>query len=84
MNCFATGYKIYRSVDLSLNGVTIPSEGYVRISDIYTDEFGLHRNILTEVIIADHPNEIAQGDWYYPDGSRILMLTILYPEKPNR
>jgi hypothetical protein len=57
--------------------VTIPNDGYVHINDIGYGDTGIHCNTDKSDCCggADHPNETAQGQWYYPDGSRVLSIT---------
>ena len=70
---------------LSLNGVTIPNDGYVRISDIYTDESGLLCN--TDRIdccrTSDASDGVAQGHWYLPDGTRVESYTLEVANDPT-
>ena len=73
-------------VYLSLNGVTIPNDGYVRISDIYIDELGLHCN--TDRIdccrASDASDGVAQGHWYRPDGTQVGSFTQEDANDPTR
>ena len=63
---------------LSLNGVTIPSDGYVLISDIGMGSAGLHCNTDRSDCCrsADNPSGGAQGHWYLPNGIEVMSYTI--------
>ena len=70
---------------LSLNGVTIPSDGYVRISDIDINDAGLLCN--TDRISccrSSDPDGVAQGHWYYPDGTQVESFTQEVAIDPTR
>jgi hypothetical protein len=73
-------------VYLSLNGVTIPNDGYVLASDIGYGDTGLHCNTDKSDCCrgADHPNGIVQGDWYRPDGSQVGSFTQEDASHPTR
>ena len=59
---------------LSLEGVTIPNEGYVLVTDIGRDDGGLHCN--TDRSGCCGPSDgTAQGHWYRPDGTQVGSLT---------
>ena len=64
-------------VFLSLNGVTIPSDGYVAVSDIGIGSTGLHCNTDRSDCCRgfDHPRGIAQGHWYLPNGIEVMTFT---------
>jgi hypothetical protein len=62
-------------VILSLNGVTIPSDGYVLASDIGTGDSGLHCNT-DRSDCCRGVDGVAQGHWYLPDGSQVGSLTV--------
>ena len=56
-------------VYLSLNGIVIPNNGYVEISDIGSDD---------DTALLCHTNRLpppgkthSGGDWYDPDGTRV-------------
>ena len=67
----------YSGVFLSLNGVTIPNDGYVIVNDIGIGMTGLHCNTDRSDCChaSDHPDDVAQGQWYYPDGSEVRDYT---------
>ena len=65
-----------------LNGMIIPNDSYVLASDIavyyngllcHTDKSGCCR-------ASNHPNgtNVAQGQWYYPDGREVMSYTVVY------
>ena len=64
-------------VYLSLNGVTIPSDGYVLFTDIAEGAGGLlcHTDRSDCCRASDHPNGGAQGHWYHPDGREVRSFT---------
>ena len=59
---------------LSLNGVTVPNDGYVRVTDIAEGNGGLlcHTNRNDCCRASDG---VAQGQWYRPDGSQVGTFT---------
>ena len=63
---------------LSLNGETIPNDGYVLASIIDSGANGLHCNTDRSDCCrgSDNPNRVAQGRWYRPDGTEIMSFTI--------
>ena len=72
---------------LSLNGVTIPSDGYVLVSDIGISSSGLHCNTDRSdcCSFSDHPSGVApQGHWYFPNGSEVMSFTIENAANPTR
>ena len=62
---------------LSLNGVTVPNEGYVLASNIGGGNNALLCNTIRSDCCrgGDHPNGIAQGHWYRPDGTEVVSFT---------
>ena len=56
---------------LSLNGMTIPNDGYIVAGDIDIDEGGLYCNTDRSDCCrgSDAPDSVAQGHWYRPDGT---------------
>ena len=73
------------AVFLSLNGMTIPNDGYVLASDIGTAGNGLHCNTDRSDCCrsADHPSGVAQGHWYHPDGSQVGIFSTEDSNNPN-
>ena len=63
---------------LSLNGVNVPNDSYVLVSDIGIDTSNLLCNTNRSNCCrgGDHPNGIAQGHWYCPDGMEVMSFTI--------
>ena len=65
---------VLSGVYLSLNGVNISDDGYVLADNIEEGDRGLHCN-------TDRSNccrgsdGVAQGHWYYPDGSQVGSFT---------
>ena len=74
-------------MSLSLNGETVPNDGYVLVSDIGTDN---NNALLCNTDRSDccrggdHPNGIAQGRWYRPDGMEVMSFTIEYAADPTQ
>ena len=67
---------VLSGVYLSLNGVTIPNEGYVLVTDI-TDSEG-DGGLLCNTDRSDccrASDGVAQGHWYFPDGSQVGSFT---------
>ena len=63
---------------LSLNGVPISNDGYVRVSDIGIDAInGLYCNTDRSGCCrsTDAADGVAQGHWYLPDGSEVGSLS---------
>lgn len=54
-------------VFLSLNGVTISNNSYIRFSDIGSDGILCNTDRLGCCHSVDNPNGVAQGHWYNPD-----------------
>ena len=71
-------------VFLSLNGMTIPNDGYVLASDIGTDDGGLHCNTDRSDCCRTPDGTIAQGHWYCPDGSQVGSFTAEDSNDPSR
>ena len=71
---------------LSLNGETVPNDGYVLVSNIGTDINALLCNTDRSDCCTggDHPNGIAQGHWYFPDGTEVMSFTIEDAANPTR
>ena len=65
-------------VFLSLNGRTIPNDGYVLVNNISIHDSGLHCNTDRNDCCkgSDNPNGGAQGHWYRPDESEVMSFTI--------
>ena len=65
---------------LSLNGETIPNDGYVLASMIGTGDIGLLCNTDRSGCCRGGDNPIAsggaQGHWYRPDGTEVMSFTI--------
>ena len=63
---------------LSLNGETIPNDGYVLASTIDSGANGLHCNTDRSDCCrgSDNPHYVAQGHWYHPDGTEVMSFTI--------
>ena len=65
-------------MSLSLNGKTVPNDSYVLVSDIGTEN---NNALLCNTDRSDccrsgdHPNGIAQGHWYRPDGIEVMSFT---------
>ena len=59
---------------LTLNGTAISNDSYVLISDIGIDSTGLHCNTNRNDCChaSNHPNGVAQGHWFYPDGREVM------------
>ena len=64
---------------LSLNGVTVPNDGYVLASGIDRDDTGLHCNTDR----SDCCRKAPQGEWYYPDGNRVQIYTQEIATRPT-
>ena len=66
-------------MSLSLHGGTIPSDGYVLVSNIGEGIAGLLCN--TDRIdccrAADNPSGRGQGHWYFPDGTQVGSYSML-------
>ena len=64
-------------VTLSLNGVTIPNDGYVVFSDIGRYDTGLFCNTDRSDCCrgSDASDRVAQGHWYRPDGTQVGSFT---------
>ena len=62
---------------LSFNGTTIPNDSYVLFGDIGTHDASLQCNTDRHdcCSTSDHPNGVAQGRWYHPNGSEVLSFT---------
>ena len=60
-------------VYLSLNGVTIPNDGYVLASGIGEENSGLHCN--TDRSGCCRASDAAPGHWYRPDGTQVGSFT---------
>ena len=66
---------------LSLNGTTVPNNGYVLASSIFpsgglqcdTNRRNCCRNL-------DNPSGGAQGDWYFPDGTIVASYSVEEPK----
>ena len=63
---------------LSLNGITIPNEGYVLASGIGADDSGLHCN--TDKSGCCSVSDTPPGQWYRPNGNLVGSFT---QEKAN-
>ena len=63
---------------LSLSSETIPNDGYVLASAIEIGSTGLHCNTNRSDCCrgSDHPEGVAQGQWYRPDGSEVMSFGI--------
>ena len=70
-------------VYLSLNGVTIPDDGHVLVTDIGEENAGLHCNT-DRTDCCRSSDGVAQGEWYRPDGSRVLSFTDEIANNPTR
>ena len=70
---------------LSLNGVTIPNDGYVLVSAIGSGSTGLHCNTDRSDCCrgSDHPSGIAQGHWYLPNGTEVMTFTAEDDARPE-
>ena len=73
-------------MSLSLDGETVPNEGYVIASIIgvennallcNTDRNGCCRS-------GDHPNGTAQGRWYRPNGTEVMSFTTEKAANPTQ
>ena len=66
--------------------MTIPNDGYVLVSDIGTHRSGLHCNTDRSDCCrgSDHPNYVAQGHWYRPNGSEVMSFTVEDGITPTR
>ena len=64
---------------LSLNGVTIPNDGYVLASGIGTDASGLHCNTDRNGCC----RASGEGHWYFPDGREVLSFTAEDVSRPG-
>ena len=73
-------------VFLSLNGVTIPNDGYVLASSIGGDGAGIlcntDRNDCCRA--SDNPNSGAQGHWYDPEGNEVGSHTVELKRYPTQ
>ena len=75
-------------VFLSLNGVstTIPNDSYVLVTDFWNGFGGTGLYCSTDrndcCRASDHPNGIAQGHWYRPDGREVLDSSTEYRTRP--
>ena len=76
---------IITGVFLSLNGVTIPNDGYVIVSNIGMGDTGLHCNTDRSDCCrgSDNPSGGTQGRWYYPDGREVRDYTTEIVDDPN-
>ena len=57
---------------LSLNGMTIPNDGYVLASGIGIDDSGLHCNTDRNGCC----RASGEGHWYLPDGIEVMSFTV--------
>ena len=77
---------VLSGVNLTLNGVTIPSDGYVLVTDIGAYASGLYCN--TDRIdccrASDASDGLAQGHWYFPDGTQVGSFTQESAYDPSR
>jgi hypothetical protein len=66
--------------------VIIPNDGYVLASDIGIDSRALicNTNRSDCCRASDTADGVAQGNWYYPDGSEIPSFTIQSAANPTR
>ena len=71
---------------LSLNGVTIPNDGYVLASDIGSGDAGLLCNTDRSDCCArsDHPTMAVQGHWYRPDMTEVMSFIVEDTANPTR
>ena len=66
----------HSGVYLSLNGETIPNDGYVVFSDIGADASGLICNTdRSGCCRSSDADGLAQGEWYRPDGTQVGSFT---------
>jgi hypothetical protein len=79
-------YFVLSGVFLSLNGVIIPNDGYVHISDIGIGGGGLHCNSDKSDCCrgAYATDGVAQGHWYRPDGTLVGSFTQEDSSDPTR
>ena len=70
-------HKIMTAVYLSLNGVIISNNSYILTSDVGIFDSALQCNTDRSDCCraSDHPNGVAQGQWYYPDGREVRSFT---------
>ena len=64
---------------LSLNGVTIPSDGYVLVSDIGSGGTGLLCNTDRNGCCQDS----GEGHWYRPNGNEVMSHTTEKADNPS-
>ena len=71
---------------LSLNGVTVPNEGYVLASNIGGGNNALLCTTSRSDCCrgGDHPNGTAQGHWYRPDGTEVMSFTTEFAADPTQ
>ena len=65
---------VLSGVYLSLNGVNISNDSYVLADDINEGNSGLHCNT-DRSNCCGASDGVAQGHWYYPDGSQVGSFT---------
>jgi hypothetical protein len=70
-------------VTLSLNGDTIPNDGYVLASDVGTGDAGLQCNT-DRSDCCRGVDGAAQGEWYRPDGTQVGTFTDEDARDPTR
>ena len=68
---------------LSLRGDTTPNDGYVLITEIGEEDAALHCNT-DRTDCCGNSDGVAQGEWYRPDGSRVLSYTDEFAQDPDR
>ena len=66
---------IISGVFLSLNGVTIPNNSHIIFYDIGSDGILCNTDRMDCCRRADHPNGVAQGRWYDPEGNEVGSFT---------
>ena len=71
---------------ISLNGVNVPNDSYVLVSNIDVGDNGLLCNTDRSDCCrgGDHPNGTAQGHWYRPDGTEVMSFTTEFAANPTQ
>ena len=62
-------------VFLSLNGVTVPNDGYILASSIVDNSIVCNTDRNDCCQRSDNPNGVAQGHWYDPEGNEVRSFT---------